>query len=265
MTVSNGLLAKVLHFSRFCWPAAPGRLPDDAIVEQLRAGLAPCSDAFRSEQALAMILNAAARPGTERELSGEAAAIDAFILATIPLHTRVEKQTRRRPHARGTPVLVSAISTAIVAGLYGTALADALPAPLQQFTHSAFGAPAPGRPAGASTGSSGSGSRSPGLGVNASRRATSTSGTGQVSGQNTGQTSGQKAKSTPGHSGKAHSSNKGSNGNGKAKGKTESNGNGNGNGKAKNKGAVGPPVASTPQPPAPLHAHKPQRRRQSRP
>jgi hypothetical protein len=244
MPAFSGFLARMLHFLRFCRPAAPGRSLDDAIAERLRAGLDPCPDASRSQQALALVLKAAAEPGTERELSGEAAAIDAFILATSSLRTRAIEQTLKHPHARKTPVLVGAITTALVAGLCGTAVADALPAPLQRFTHSTFGAPAPapGSPAPALTGPSHSGSGAPTLSVTTSRPVPNTGDTGKISGQGAiPATSGAKTPTAPtsaaSSSAKGNndrgSSAKSNNGNGKAKGRTKSNGNGNGNGKAK--------------------------------
>ena len=235
MPAANGLLAKMLHFLRARWPGAPGRSLDDAIAERLRASLDPGPDASRSQQALALILKAAAEPGTEHELSGEAAAIDAFMLATSPLRTRAVKQTVKRPHARKTPALVAAITTALVAGLYGTAVADALPSPLQRFAHSTFGAPAPGRPAPALTGPSHSGSGAPTLNVTASHPVPSTGDTGKISGQSASPaTSGAKTPTAP--TSAASSSAKGNNGNGKARGKTKGNGNGNGNGNGKAKG-----------------------------
>jgi hypothetical protein len=234
MRASNDLLAKMLHFPRFRWPGAAGRSLDDAITERLQAGLDPCPDASRSQQVLALVLKAAAQPGTERELSGEAAAIDAFMLATSPLRTPAERQTLKRPHARKTPVLVAAITTALVAGLCGTAVADALPAPLQRFVHSTFGAPAPGSPAPALTGPSHAGSVAPTLSVTASNPVPSTGDTGKISGQSAiPGTSGAKTPTAPTS---AASSAQGNNGNGKAKGKKKSNGNGNGNGKTKSNG-----------------------------
>ncbi len=237
MPASNGLLAKMLHLPRLRWPGAPGRSLDDAIAERLRAGLDPCPDAFGSQHALAAVLKAAAQPGTERELSDEAAAIDAFVLATSPLRTRAVKQTLKRPHARKTPVLVAAITTALAAGLCGTAVADALPAPLQRFAHSTFGAPGPppGWPAPALTGPSHSGSGAPTLSVSASHLVPSAGDTGKISGQSAGPaTSGTKTPTAP--TSAASSNAKGNNGNGKAKGKTKSNGNGKAKGKAKGKG-----------------------------
>ena len=238
MPASNGLLAKMLHSPRFRWPDAPGRSLDDAIAERLRAGLDPCPDASRSQQALALVLKAAAQPGTERELSGEAAAIDAFMLATSPLRTRAARQTLKRPHARKTPVLVAAIATALVAGLCGTAVADALPAPLQRFAHSTFGAPAPGWPAPALTGPSHSGSGAPTLSMTASHPMPSAGDTGKISGRSASPAKcGAKTPTAPASA--ASSSAKSNNGNGN--GKTESNGNAkgktksNGNGKAKGK------------------------------
>ncbi len=236
MPTSNGLLAKVLHFPRFLWPGAPGRSLDDAIAERLRAGLDPCPgpDASRSQQALALILKAAAQPGTERELSGEAAAIDAFMLATGPLRTRAVNQTLKRPRARKTPVLVAVITTVLVAGLCGTAVAGALPAPLQRFAHSTFRAPppAPDWPAPALTGPSHSGSGAPTLSVTASHPVPGAGATGKIPGQRASPaTSGAKTPTAP--TSAVSSSAKGNNG--KAKGNRKSNGKAKGEAKAKGK------------------------------
>lgn len=253
MPASNGLLAKMLNFPRFRWPGAPGRSFDDAIAERLLAGLDPCPDASRSQQALALVLKAAAQPGTERELSDEAAAIDAFMLATSPLRTRAVKQTLKRPQARKAPILGATITTALVAGLCGTAVADALPAPLQRFAHSTFGAPAPGWSPPALRGPSHSGSDTPTLSVTASHRVPSTGGTGKISSQSASPaTSGAKTPTAPTNAASSNAtgnSAKGNSGNGKAKGKTKSNGsnqsngnsgssgNGKGNGNGKGKGS----------------------------
>jgi hypothetical protein len=180
---------------------------------------------------LALVLKAAAKPGTESELSGEAAAIDAFMMATNPLRTRAVKQTLKRPYARKTPVLVAAITTALATGLCGTAVADALPAPLQRFAHSTFGAPAPDWRAPALTGPSHGGSGAPTLSVTASRPSPGTGDTGQISSQSASPATSEAKTSTAPTS--AASSAKGNNGNGKAKGKTKSNGNGKAKGKDK--------------------------------
>jgi hypothetical protein len=221
MPASNGLLAKMLHFHRLRPPGAPGRSLEDALAERLQAGLDPCPDASSSEQALALVLKAAAQPGTERELSGEAAAIDAFLLATSPPHTRAAERPVKRPHARKTPALGASITAGLVAGLCGTAVADALPAPLQRFAHSTFGAPAPGWPVPALTGPSHSASGAPTLSVTASHLVPSTGYTGKISGQRARPTAGG-AKTPPAPVSAASSNAKANKGKGTAKGKAKS-------------------------------------------
>ena len=246
MPPSNALLSKMLHFARLRWPGAPGRSLDDAIAERLRVGLDPCPDGSRSEQALALVLKAAAQPGTERELSDEAAAIDAFMLAISPLRSRAVKQTPKRRHARKTAVLVVTIPAALVAGLCGTAVADALPAPLQRFAHSTFGAPAPVWPAPALTGPSHGNTGAPTLSVTASHLLPSTGNIGKIPGPSAGPAT--SAAKTPTASTSAASSNakgskakgnkaKGDTGNGKAKGKTKSNDKAKVKAKGKDKGS----------------------------
>jgi hypothetical protein len=194
MRAPGGFLAKMLPLSRFRSPGAAGRSLDDAIAERLLAGQNACPDASPSQQALALIFKAAARPGTGPELSGEATAVDAFILAATALHAQARARTGKRPLARRTPVLAAAITTALIAGLYGTAAADVLPAPLQRLAHITFGAPAPGRPAPALTGPPHSGGSTPTLSGTASHPATSPVSTGKTSGQSPSPTG--KAKAT---------------------------------------------------------------------
>ena len=256
MAVSYGLLAKMLYLHRFYWLAAPGRSSDDAIVDRLQAGLDACPEDFRSQQALVLILDAAARPGTERELSGEAAAIDAFVLATRARQARGVKQTPRRPHTRKSRVLAAAVTTAFVGGLCGTAVAGALPAPLQALAHSTFGAPAPAQPAPARPAPDftvpAGGGLPPSFGANAGHQSASTGQSGKSSDQGKAQATHGANTSNP-HPGKGHSSDqannggkaKANNGNGKAKGKTGS------AGKAKGKGAAKHLVASPSAPVAP--------------
>jgi hypothetical protein len=237
MPASSGLLAKMLNFPRTRWAGAPRRSLDEALAERLRAGLDPCPDASRSEQALALILKAAAQPGTERELSGEEAAIDAFVLAAMPLHTRAVKRTTERPDPRKTPILVAATTTALVAGLCGTAVANALPSPLQRFAHSTFGAPAPAPdwPTPALTSPSHSASGAPTLSVTASHLVPSTGYTGKTSGQSASPTPSE-AKIPTAAASTATSKAKGNKGNAKAKGKAKSQEKGKKQAKVKTKG-----------------------------
>jgi hypothetical protein len=147
MRAPSGFLAEMALFSRSRSRGAAGWSPDEAIAARLLAGQSAGPDARPSQQALAEIFRAAARPGTRAELSGQAAAVNAFVLTVTAPGAQLGRRTGKRPLARKTPVLATAIMTALVAGVCGTAAANVLPTPLQQFAHVTFGAPAPERPA----------------------------------------------------------------------------------------------------------------------
>jgi hypothetical protein len=124
------------------------------MAERLLAGRGAGPGAPSGHQALERVLAAAAQPATQRELSGEVAAVAAFLLAGRTNGSRARHRRRsRRPMARRPayklPAVTAALVTMMVLAIGWTAAAGALPGPLQQLAHTTFGAPAPvgtGRP-----------------------------------------------------------------------------------------------------------------------
>jgi len=98
------------------------------------------------QQAVARLLEAAAGPATEEELSGGPAIVAAFVLAVNAAGPRPGEQGLfpggRRAIGR-VPVLVAGIAMAVGVAIGGTATAGALPPRIQEIAHTAFGAPAP--------------------------------------------------------------------------------------------------------------------------
>jgi hypothetical protein len=167
MKVFDGFPAKMPNIFR----QTDGLSPDDAIVERLLSGHDAGPGAPRGQQAVALVLEAAARPASERELSGECQAVAAFLAAIgthgpsardrissrIPvrprrgtahwLHTRPRRGPRPHSLTRRLVLLAVACLVAATIALWGTAAAGGgLPAPLQQVAHTVFGAPAPRPP-----------------------------------------------------------------------------------------------------------------------
>lgn len=127
--------------------------PDEATAERLLSGEDVGPDAPPDLQELALVLSAAARPATQRELSGEEEAVAAFMLAvaTVPraktwARRGAETRVRTFTLARKVPVLAAGGVLAVAVALGGTAAAGGLPAPLQSVAHTVFGAPAPTPP-----------------------------------------------------------------------------------------------------------------------
>jgi hypothetical protein len=232
MRAPNGFLAKMALFSRFRSHDVVGWSPDDAIATRLLADQDAGPDASPSQQALALILKAAAQPGTEPELSAQAAAIDAFILATKTPRARVGTRAGKPLLARRTPVLATAITAVLIAGVCGTAAANALPAPLQRFAHITFGAPAPDRPALAPTDPQHSHDGST-RSVRASQSAPSRVSNRKPTGHSTspaGKAKATKAPTSKAPTSAASSSGNSNGGNGNAGNGNGNGGNGNGNG-----------------------------------
>lgn len=134
--------------------------PDEVTADRLLSGLGVAPDAPPDQQVLALVLESAAWPASERELAGERAAVAQFerVLRASRSHAhraRHERRprgvpdARRIPVARRIPLLAGGGVLAVVAALGGTAAAGVLPAQLQDVAHTVFGAPAPvsGRPA----------------------------------------------------------------------------------------------------------------------
>jgi hypothetical protein len=110
---------------------------DAAAAEGMLAGRGVSGDSPPGQQALARMLEIAARPPDDEELSGVAATVAGFAGA--------RHEARRRSRRRTGLTLASAVGAAAV--IAGTASAGALPARLQEVVHVAFGAPAPHREA----------------------------------------------------------------------------------------------------------------------
>ena len=224
--------------------------PEEAMAERLLAGRGAGPGAPSGHQALERVLAAASRPATRRELSGEAAAVAAFVLAarTNGAHGSGARHRRpgRRPAARRPAYKLPAVAAALTMMMFlvigGTAAAGALPEPLQRLAHTTFGAPAPGdtgqHPA---TGNpqDGQGTSSPA--TTASHQATTPGGTGSTA-PTAGADNAQGQEPTPAPTATTHTT-KTSGGQG--------NGNGQGNGKGSGQGVrptTGP--HPTPTPPA---------------
>lgn len=129
------------------FPRGRGRgTHDDATAEEPLDGQGIAADSPDIRQAVARLLEAAAGPATEEELSGEPAIVAAFVLTVNAAGPRPGKpgllQDGRRTVGR-VPVLVAGIAMAMGAAIGGTATADALPPRIQEIAHMAFGAPAP--------------------------------------------------------------------------------------------------------------------------
>jgi len=128
--------------------------PEEAMAERLLAGRGAGPGAPSGHQAVERVLAAAARPATRRELSGEAAAVTAFLRAARANEARARHGRHgRRPAARRPAYKLPAVTAALMMVMFlaigGTAAAGALPGPLQRLAHTTFGAPAPadsGRP-----------------------------------------------------------------------------------------------------------------------
>jgi len=128
--------------------------PEEAMAERLLAGRGAGPGAPSGHQAVERVLAAAARPATQRELSGEAAAVTAFLQAaranaSQARHGRHGRRPAARRPAYKLPALTAALMMMMFLAIGGTAAAGALPGPLQRLAHSTFGAPAPadsGRP-----------------------------------------------------------------------------------------------------------------------
>jgi hypothetical protein len=172
MKVFNGFPATMPNTLR-----QAGRLsPEEATVEWLLSGGPACPDAPTAHQAVALVLQAASQPPSERELTGEDAAVAAFLAAIGPpgpsaVQARTVSAASSWPHARltggtarwlpmrtrGGPrspsftrrlvLLAAACLVATTLALGGTAAASGrLPVPLQDVAHTVFGAPAPRPP-----------------------------------------------------------------------------------------------------------------------
>jgi hypothetical protein len=140
MSPDNGLPSAMQSFSR-----RRGSQPLTAAdTERLLAGHGVHPEAPAVQHALAGLLDSAAGPARDQELAGEAAAVATFVLAT---GERAARSAQFRARTRRGQAIVAGIAAAVVVGFSAAAAADALPAPIQELAHTAFGAPAPRHPA----------------------------------------------------------------------------------------------------------------------
>lgn len=113
-------------------------------TERLLAGRGARSEAPAVQHALASLLANAAGPPTDQELAGEVAAVAVFLLATSRRNARhARSRNRFLVLSRRIQVVTAVVGTGIVVAFSGAAVANALPAPIQELAHRTFGAPAP--------------------------------------------------------------------------------------------------------------------------
>jgi len=119
-----------------------------ADAERLLARRRADPEAPAVQQTLAGLLERAAGPSTGQELSGQVAAVAAFMLVTRQHDMRPgHGPSRFRALVRNRLAVAAGIGTAVVVAFSGAAAANALPAPVQELAHTTFGAPAPRHPA----------------------------------------------------------------------------------------------------------------------
>jgi hypothetical protein len=203
------------------------------------------------QQALERVLAAAARPATQRELSGEVAAVAAFLLAVRPNGSRARhRRHTSRPMARRPayklPAVTAALVMMMVLAIGGTAAAGALPGPLQRLAHTTFGAPAPvgtGRPPAVGNPQDGQGTSNPA--TTASRAAATSGGTGSTAPAAGASNAQGQQEPTPASASPSTTKTSGGQGDGNGQG----NGNGQGGGQGNGKGS-GLGIRPTPTPTA---------------
>lgn len=130
----------------FPLPSRPGREPDELLLDMILNRQTLPHDAPDQTHALAETLADLAGPAEPGELAGEAAARSAFARTASPVGVSpVARSTRRRTSWLSAPRsarIAAALLTAVVGlGSVAAAYADALPGPIQDFAHHAFGAP----------------------------------------------------------------------------------------------------------------------------
>jgi len=246
MRAFSGSLAEMFFHRR---PASRPS-PEEAMAERMLAGRGAGPGAPPGQQALEQVLAAAAGPATQRELSGEVAAVAAFLLAVRPngSHARHRRHTSRpmaRRPAYKLPAVTAALVMMMVLAIGGTAAAGALPGPLQRLAHTTFGAPAPvgtGRPPVVGNPQDRQGTSSPA--TTASRAAATSGGAGGTApAAGAGNAQGQQ-EATPAPATSSTTKTGDSQGNGDGQGNGNSQGGGTGHGKGSGQG-----VQPTPSPP----------------
>lgn len=100
-------------------------------------------EASPEQHRLAELFDSATGPATEQELSGQAAAVAAFVVAVGGRSARSRGGASRRTMG----ITAGIVALSITASVSGAAAADVLPGPIQELAHQTLGAPAPGRSA----------------------------------------------------------------------------------------------------------------------
>jgi hypothetical protein len=251
MTAFSGSLAEMFFHRR-----QAGRLsPEEAMAERLLAGRGAGPAAPSGHQALERVLAAAARPATRRELSGEAAAVAAFLVASRTngspaRHRRHGRRPVARRPAYRLPAITAALTMMVCLVIGGTAAAGALPGPLQRLAHTTFGAPAPVGTGGPAVGNRQDRDGTPSPATTASRRTATPGGAGSTApAAGDGNAQGQQepapaSTATP-------STTKSSDGQGDGNGQGNGNGGGSSHGKGSGQGVRPTPSDPTPTPASP--------------
>ncbi len=220
------------------------------MTERLLAGRGAGPAAPSGHQALERVLAAAARPATRRELSGEAAAVAAFLVASRTngspaRHRRHGRRPVARRPAYRLPAITAALTMMVCLVIGGTAAAGALPAPLQRLAHTTFGAPAPVEPGQPPVGNSQDGQGTSSPATTASNPAAIPGGTeSNAPASRAGNAQGQQ-EPTPASTATSGTTNTGGGqGNGNGQGNGDNQGGGTGHGKGPGLG-----IRPTPSPP----------------
>ena len=246
MRAFSGSLAEMFFHRR---PASRSS-PEEAMAERLLAGQGAGPGAPPGQQALERVLAAAAGPATQRELSGEVAAVAAFLLAARPDGSRARhRRHTSRPMARRPgyklPAVTAALVMMMVVAIGGTAAAGALPGPLQRLAHTTFGAPAPvgtGRPPAVGNPQDGQGTSGPA--TTAARPAATSGGIGSTAPAAGASNAQGQQEPTPASATPSTTKTSGGQGDGNGQG----NGNGQGGGQGNGRGS-GLGIRPTPGPP----------------
>jgi hypothetical protein len=134
MRAAGGSPLEMPYLPRF----SARRSMDAAAAEALLAGRGVPGDAPAAQQALALLLEIAARPGSEPELAGEVAAAAAFVQVTSKARSR--SVTRRVLAAAACVIAVG--GTAAYAGTASAPLRKMTPPSLHRSAPVPFGVPA---------------------------------------------------------------------------------------------------------------------------
>lgn len=128
-------------------PSAEDLLPGQTVSHRLSAADAERlivrhwahPEASGEQHRIAALFDSVTAPPTDQELSGQAVAVAAFVLATGDRPAR----SRRGASKRTMGITAGIVAASIAAGFSGAAAADVLPGSIQELAHQTFGAPAP--------------------------------------------------------------------------------------------------------------------------